>query len=142
MVLVLGTVGQWESASSGAADPPLTAEQKERLKERKGYRQQALKLCKQGELLEAVAAVEKALAIERAVLGPLHEEMDLSLRILALIQEEREDFAASQKARRDVLSLRIKRYGEQHWQTVDARLELFHTDLLARLDDPPVPAGV
>jgi tetratricopeptide (TPR) repeat protein len=111
----------------------LTAEQKDRLKERKRYQQEALKLHKQGKLLEAVAA-EKMLAINREVLGDTHDAVADALQLLAEIHEERSDFPAARKARKDVLSIRTHHHGDQHWKALDARRALADTEHLAQLD--------
>jgi hypothetical protein len=47
---------------------------------------------------------------------------------------KQEDFPAARKAGREVVALKEKLYGERHWQVTDARLELAHTECLARLD--------
>ena len=60
------------------------------------------------------------LAIEREVLGAEHPEVAASLAWLAGVYAEREDFAAAREARREVLALRVKLHGEEHWQVTDA----------------------
>src|SRR5437867_3327547 len=83
--------------------PPLTAAQKERLKERDKYGELTAKYRKEGKLPEAIAAAEKMLAIEREVFGNFHEDVAGSLEQLAEMHEQREDFAAARKARQEVL---------------------------------------
>src|SRR5438552_5096886 len=113
--------------------PPLTAAQKERLKERDRFGAETQKLRQAGKLAEAIAAAEKMLAIERDVFGNGHEDVAGSLEQLAEMHEQREDFAAARKARQEVLAIRTKLHGEKHWRVTDARLALTHVDLLAKL---------
>src|SRR5688572_18434343 len=62
---------------------PLTAAQKENLAERDRLFAEANKLHAASKTADAIAAAEKALAIEREVFGPAHEEVAESLVILA-----------------------------------------------------------
>jgi tetratricopeptide (TPR) repeat protein/CHAT domain-containing protein len=45
----------------------------------------------------------------------------------------REDFAAARKVRQELLAIRTRLHGGQHWQTTDARLALAYVERLARL---------
>src|SRR5262245_36686183 len=64
-------------------DKPLTAEQKEKLKERDRLSKEAHDLEQARKFADAVAAAEKALAIEREVYGDLHDNVAKSLKFLA-----------------------------------------------------------
>jgi hypothetical protein len=113
---------------------PLTAEQRERLKERDRLAAEAQQLGQQGKLAEMVAAWQKKIAIEREVLGDAHEQVAASLAELANMQEFRRDFDAARQARRELLTLTTKRYGAKDWRVTDARLDLEDVGLRARLD--------
>src|SRR5262245_11033174 len=78
-----------------ATGPPLTAEQKEYLKERARALKEVNQLLQAGKKAEAVALWEKELARARKVLEPFHEEVDKSAGVLAQLHELREDFPAA-----------------------------------------------
>src|SRR5262249_27671722 len=112
----------------------LTPEQQQRLQERDRHAAEAEKLRQAGKLVEAIAAWEKKIAIERVVLGDRHEDLIVSLEELADLHEAREDFAAARKVHQEILALSRKRYGDQDWRVTDARLALEHGERLAALD--------
>jgi len=116
-----------------AADPPLTDQQKERLKERARYNAEARQLETAGQRAEAIAAVEKALAIERDVLGTRHPDVANSLRWLCEVRAEQGDFAGARLAGEECLAIQTRRVGAEHWQTRDARLALKDVELLEKL---------
>jgi CHAT domain-containing protein/tetratricopeptide (TPR) repeat protein len=113
---------------------PLTEEQKAKLKERDRLAAEALKFGSAGKLDQMIALLEKKLALERAVFGDVHEEVAASLAELAPMHEFCEDFDAARKARKEVLALRTKLYGEKDWRVTDARLDLKDLEQLAKLD--------
>jgi hypothetical protein len=121
-------------ASGPAAAPPLTAAQQQRLKERDRYAAETAKLRGEGKLAEAVAAAEKMLAIEREVLGELHEDVVGSLVQLAELHAGREDFAAARAARQGVLAICMKLYGGKDWRAADAQWALEDLGRFERLD--------
>jgi tetratricopeptide (TPR) repeat protein/CHAT domain-containing protein len=131
LTLVLATC-----VAAGAEPPkkPLTAAQQERLKERDRLEAQARRLGQEGKLVEAVAAWEKKLAIEREVFGNVHDTVAQSLQELANMQEFREDFAAARKVRQEVLAIHTKLHGTKDWRVTDARLALEDSERLARMD--------
>jgi tetratricopeptide (TPR) repeat protein len=92
------------------------------------------KLREAGKLAEAVAVTEKALAIERDLVGPVHPVVAQTLEALAVLHEQREDFDAARKSRKEVLALRIQLDGAKHWRVTDARLDLADVDLWEKLD--------
>jgi len=112
---------------------PLSKEQQEKLKERDRFGAQTRALRKDGKLAEAIAAAEKMLALERQVFGDVHEEVAGSLEQLAEMHQQREDFAAARKAAREVLTIRTKLLGVDHWQSADARRNLESIDRWERL---------
>jgi tetratricopeptide (TPR) repeat protein len=133
-LLVCGAASFLPLSVEAADPPPLTAEQREKLKERDRFGAQTTALRKEGKLVEAIAAAEKMLALERQVFGDVHEEVAGSLEQLAEMHEEREEFAAARKARRELLAIRIKLHGEKDWRATDARLDLADVDLLEKLE--------
>jgi tetratricopeptide (TPR) repeat protein len=64
------------------------------------------------------------LAIERQLFGNMHEEVANSLQLFARMQEAGEDFAAARKALQEVLTIKRKLHGREHWKVTDARLAL------------------
>jgi tetratricopeptide (TPR) repeat protein len=113
---------------------PLTEKQKERLKERDRLRPEANRLRQENKWAEAIPVVEKILAIDREVFGDVHESVAEGMRTLAWLHEKREDFGAARMARKEVLAIGTKLYGEKDWRVTDARLDLEHTERLVGLD--------
>src|SRR5262245_30491306 len=79
LAAVVMTIPFLAGAETPPKPPPLTAAQKERLKERDRYGAETQKLRQAGKLPEAIAAALKMLAIEREVLGNVHEDVAGSL---------------------------------------------------------------
>jgi tetratricopeptide (TPR) repeat protein len=121
-------------AAEPPAAKPLTAAQQARLKERDRYGDQTDKLRRAGKLVEAIAAAQKMLAIEREVFGDLHEDVIGSLQQIAEMHESREDFVAARQVRREVWDLRKKMHGESDWRVSDARLGVEDVERLAGLE--------
>src|SRR5207247_1091415 len=57
-----------------------------------------------------------------------------ALRILADLHKKRDDFAAAKTALAEVVTVRTKLYGVDHWRTIDARWELTDLDQWTKLD--------
>ncbi len=111
----------------------LTPEQQEKLKERDRFEARTRALQQEGKLVEAIAAAEKMLVIEQQVFGNMHEEVAGSLEWLAGMHQQRDDFAAARKARQEVLTIRVKLHGAEHWKVTDARLALADVEGLGRM---------
>jgi CHAT domain-containing protein/tetratricopeptide (TPR) repeat protein len=94
---------------------------------------QAEALRQGGKLTEAVAALEKVLALDRELYGNVHEEVANALEQLADLHLEREAFDRARTARQERLEIRKKLSGEKHYTVTDARLDLADVDFLARL---------
>jgi CHAT domain-containing protein/Tfp pilus assembly protein PilF len=118
-----------------AAAPParLTPQQSKLLAQRDQLQQQANILLRAGQTDDAIAAMKKALALERRVLGELSGNGLTWLAWLARLQEQREQFEDTIASRREMLTLRRQRHGADDWRVVDARLALEDARLLARL---------
>jgi CHAT domain-containing protein/Tfp pilus assembly protein PilF len=132
MLLVQGTAVQTQSPQ---AQPKLTPEQQEQLKERDGLSKQALQLKAQGKFAEAVTIAEKALAIARKMRGEEHAEVADSLENVAALRELSGDFTAAVKERNQVLTLRTKLDGEKHWRTANARVAVEFAEKMAGLPE-------
>jgi Tetratricopeptide repeat len=128
-LLVVSVLVGWQELSP----PPLSKEQQELLKERDRLRVESRKLRADDELDEAVAPAEKALAIERKVLGETHETVATSLQALAHLHELREDFVAARKVREEVVTIQKKRHGDPHWRVTNAVIALAGTERAARM---------
>src|SRR5262245_43505813 len=101
--------------SPGGGQPVEKADRERRLLERDRHARQAMMLRRAGKRLEAIAAVEAMLAIEREALGAVHEDVAGSLELLAELHTEQGDFAAARKALLDVLAIRTKLSGPDNW---------------------------
>src|SRR5438552_12477980 len=113
--VVLWSAGFGQPPAGSDKAPTLTAEQKEILREGDRLDQERRALAKAGKLAAAVAAAERSLAIERAVLGPAHKNVAASLRWIAQLHERREDWPAARKAWQEVLNRVSRRNGDGHW---------------------------
>jgi tetratricopeptide (TPR) repeat protein len=124
-----------QAPAAAKPPPPLGAEQQKRLNKRDQLAVQAAQLRSQGKLPEAIQAAEAMLAIEREVLGNTSEDAIGSLELLAVLHQDREDWAAARKARKEVLDLRTTTLPQDHWQVTDARRALDNIDTVAKLSD-------
>jgi tetratricopeptide (TPR) repeat protein/CHAT domain-containing protein len=85
----------------------------------------------EGKLVEAVAAAEAVLAIERKVLSADDFDVAISLGVLADLHLERDNFAAARAARQEALQILRKRLGDADWVVTDARLALEDVNMRA-----------
>jgi tetratricopeptide (TPR) repeat protein len=120
-------------ADSPVAPEPSTAERERLLTERERLEKESKALHQAGRLVEAIAAGEQMLAIARVVFGNDHEEVINALEWLADLYMEREDWVAARTAKQEVMEAQSKRFGADHWQVTDARLELQHLEHLVAL---------
>ena len=104
-----------------------------KLKKRDEHSKHATELRKQGKLAEAIAAAEKMLAVEQELSGKQHEKVLGTWDLIAQLHEQREDFGSARTAREEVLAIRTKAVGADHWRTSDARRALKNVDVLERL---------
>jgi tetratricopeptide (TPR) repeat protein/CHAT domain-containing protein len=109
------------------------SERQQRLRERDRLWAEAPKLRAAGKLAEAIAATEKVLAIEHGVFGAGHKETTGTLAYLAELHEGRGDFATARQARQEVLTIRRKLDGAEHWRVADARLALEDLERRSRM---------
>src|SRR5262245_39474878 len=111
----------------------LTAEQKEKLKERDRLVPQIRKLRGEGKLEDAAGLLEKMLALEKSIFGEARDEIAESLAWLSEVQVERRNVPAARAASAAALKICLKLHGDKHWRTADARVALADVDLLSKL---------
>ncbi len=121
---VAGAVTAWAQGQPPGAVPASKLSEDEkarRLAERDRYKQEAIRLSQAENIEETTAAFEKKLAIEREVLGNLHEDVVGSLQVLAFIHEFRADWLAARKALAEVVAIRERQPERKNWRIGDAR---------------------
>ncbi|HEY5314368.1 MAG TPA: CHAT domain-containing tetratricopeptide repeat protein [Pirellulales bacterium] len=131
-----------------AAEPPAAAQQpaavpaqpsagdaarKQKIAERDRLGAEAQQFQSQGKPVEAIAAGEKTLAIERELYPQPHAALALILDWLGQAELERESFPLAEKRIQEALDIRTVVLGAGHWKVTDARLRLEHARLLAKL---------
>jgi CHAT domain-containing protein/tetratricopeptide (TPR) repeat protein len=99
-------------------------ERARRLAEIERDRKDAVSFANSGRLEEAAATTRKILAVEREVLGELHEDVLMSLQFLARVYEMRGDWVEARDALGQVLAIRQRRPEQREWQITDARRAL------------------
>jgi CHAT domain-containing protein/Tfp pilus assembly protein PilF len=119
-----------------AVAPParLTAAQREPLALRDRWLQGAETREAAGKIDEAITAIQKGLALERAAFGMLRSTTLPWLDLQARLQEQQEQFAEALAARQERLRTLRLYHGETDWQVLDALLDIEDCRLLARLD--------
>jgi CHAT domain-containing protein len=122
-------------AAAEAAAPParLTAAQREQLALRDRWLQRANTRYAAGEIGETITAIQKGLALERAVFGVLRYTLPF-LDFQARLQEQQEQFTEALAARQERWRTLRQYQGETDWQVQDALLDVEDCRLLARLD--------
>jgi CHAT domain-containing protein/Tfp pilus assembly protein PilF len=133
---VLGEVTVWGQSQPPGAAPESQlsdAERARRLADRNRMAAERAKLAQAGKLDEAEALAVKALAATRELRGELHEEVVISLQILAGLQRAREDWAAARKTLTQVLAIRERQPDRKDWQIGDARRAMVDLDRLAAM---------
>ena len=127
----------WCLTATSAEDSPhkveLTAVQKERMKEWVAFKKECLEFRRSGKLAEAIDATKKMLAIEREVFGDEHDQTLGSMDSLAQLQEQREDFASARTTREEILAIRRRVSGGDHWRTADCQRALENVTVLEKL---------
>jgi CHAT domain-containing protein len=119
-----------------AVAPParLTAAQREQLALRNRWLQRANTRQAAGEIDEAITAIQKGLALERAVLGMVGTTMLPWLAFQARLQEQQEQYAEALAVRQERLRTLRQYQGDGDWQVQDALLDVEDCRLLVRLD--------
>jgi CHAT domain-containing protein/tetratricopeptide (TPR) repeat protein len=126
-----------ERAASGSASTKRSAISEEKsLKLREGMQrfQRGKKVASEGKLAEAISEVEKALAIAHEVLGEDHDNVMVSLELLADLYEAKDDFTSAIRARDQVLAIARRRRDVPPWKITDARLALEQSRQIAAWD--------
>jgi tetratricopeptide (TPR) repeat protein len=91
-----------------------------------------------GKLAEAIATGEKAASFAKRLSGDKSARVGDWQEWLAFLYECREDWPAAIEARREVLAIRSKQYGDKHWRAVDARLALDGTIRASQMDSAQI----
>ncbi len=104
-----------------------------KLKQREEFSQQMMELRKQGKLTEALAVAEKMLAVEQQLPGDKYDQGLATRIVIAQLHEERGDFVSARTVREEVLAIRSKAGGADHWRTADAGRALKNVDVLEHL---------
>jgi tetratricopeptide (TPR) repeat protein len=115
--------------------PVLSAAQKEKLEERDKIDQHAKTLRAQCKTADAIQAAERMLAIECEVLDQTSEDAILSLKMLAELNEAREDWTAARKAFTELLDSWTQKLGKDSAEFTEARWGLERLEALARMSD-------
>lgn len=123
------------SAASQEPKPakPLTAEQQGKLKERDRLVGEAYRLEDAGKLVEAIATMEKAVALHRDVLGRDDVAAIIPLQFIAEVHEARADFAAARKTYQEMLDIGGKLQAKEHWLVSDAQRGLADMERLEKM---------
>ncbi|MHC4954428.1 MAG: tetratricopeptide repeat protein [Planctomycetota bacterium] len=122
-VLVLGIAAAAVAQSPG--DPRLT--------ERDRLSKQVLVHARAGRVEEAIADLEKVLAIEIDAYGDVHARIAGTLTRLAKLQERNRDLEAARRTFQQALAVQTKLHGADHWKTADARDAVKRFEHRARL---------
>src|SRR5262249_38686561 len=112
-----------EAALAVAPPVRLSAAQREQLTPRERWRQRGNTRFAAGQIDEAIAAIQKGLAAERAVFGRLRATTLPWLAFQAQLQEQQEQFAEALAARQEHWRSLRQYQGERDWQTQDALLD-------------------
>jgi CHAT domain-containing protein/tetratricopeptide (TPR) repeat protein len=132
LVAVLGLSGTGTHQAAEPARP--AAEQKKLLEKARRYQEEGMRLIGQGKGSEAIAAFRKKLSLERRAWGAQSPRLLVTLRQLAVLLELTEDFGAARAARKEIVAINTKVWGEKHWETAESRCDLADSELRARLD--------
>ncbi len=126
--LLLGLFGLVSGPGWGQqkqAEP--TPEHQEKEKQLEELMRQVNQLLEKGKEAEAVPLVEKGVRLEAEVFAKQPEQRLRGLRLLAELHETQQNWKRAEEVRQEVLTLQEKRRGRQHWETLDARLQLQDT---------------
>ncbi len=141
---VLGTANAWGQGQPSApvVAPRLSeAERARRLQERDQVRARVITLAQAGKLDEAVAAAITELAVTRELRGELHEDVVDSLKLLAKLHEDREDWASARNALTDMLAISERQPSRKGWRIADANHALADLDRRVALQPRTAPGS-
>jgi hypothetical protein len=134
-VLGAATAGARRELSGPISAPRLSeAERPRQLQDRDRIRAVVTKLAQAGRLDESVAAAFEELAATRKVQDEIHEDVVVSLQMLARLQEKRDDWPAARKAMTNAIAIRAQQTDQKDWRIADAHLRVADLDQRARLD--------
>jgi tetratricopeptide (TPR) repeat protein len=124
LVILLAATAVADRPADYKPAPIAVSERNKLLADRDRFEQQSNELFVQRKYSEARATVEKVLLLTGQLFGGSSPEAADALGLVARIDERRGDWAAAQKAREEVLAIRTKLFGADHWQTGNARRAL------------------
>jgi CHAT domain-containing protein len=130
-LVVLGLAARAGAQATEPKSPPPSAEQAEKLKERDALVPQIEKAQAENRLDDAVRLIEKMMALEKVIFGPVHLEVAGSLDWLGSVHAARGDTKASRQARMEALEMYTKLEGAKHWRTIDVRIAVERLDKVA-----------
>jgi tetratricopeptide (TPR) repeat protein/CHAT domain-containing protein len=123
-------LGQQSTSTGGTTS---NREDSQRSAERDRLWNEAQQLRGAGKLVDAAETGERMLAIERKWLGADHVDIVVSLEWLADVYERAENWNAAEVKRKDAFAWREKHRGQDHWETVNARLALENVAIQRKL---------
>jgi CHAT domain-containing protein len=103
-------------------------------KERLPLLKEANALAKAGKYKEAIVLYEKILKMERGILSETHNDILVQLDLLAVLYDTIQDFTPAKKTWAELVLLRTKALGKDHWKTVDARNAEVQSKMMEGLD--------
>ncbi len=119
------------AAVCAASDPVSAA----RLSERQTLENEAVQLATAQRYGDAIRTAEQLLGIERAVYGPLHEQVQGTLVALRALALEVFDFPAARSYTMQRLVACQERYGPMDWRVADVQRDLEDVELIANLSN-------
>jgi tetratricopeptide (TPR) repeat protein len=134
--VVLGGAGAvliWQSRGAPPGSVAVPEKDPDRLVERNRLAEEARRLALDGKPADALAVIDRKLALERGVLGEDHADLGDSLMLRADMQRDQGDVAGARSTYGAAAASRAKQTGPDHWQAREARASL------ADLDRPVLP---
>jgi CHAT domain-containing protein/tetratricopeptide (TPR) repeat protein len=134
IAVVLGLAWASDGTPQESASPEDEA-RKARLAERDRIRREAWAHRREGETTKALEAFRAVLAIEREVLGEVHEDVARSLASIGRLLRGRGEFAEAREVLTKRLEILSKLHGPEHWKLTRPRLELEDVSLWEALTE-------
>ena len=118
------------------AAPLSAAHRKSLLAEREQLADDSKRLKAEREFGRAAQLAEKLADVDRRLFGERSPQVADTLSLLAAIHERRENWPAANQAHKEVLAIRLKLVGKDHWQTGDAQRAIEYTAALQGFEAP------
>lgn len=133
IILAGGLADTRKAAGGDAATAPLTAAQQAQLKERDRWSAEFQKCLREGAFPQAMADLEKDLAIESEVLGEASADALGSMHALAWLNALVEDFAAARRWSQRALEIQQRNHPLDSWAVRDAQRTLADVQRLSAM---------